>query len=618
MTLAALRANAREWNRIVSGLWDGFALNQQLRGRLETELDRNWIRLTLIAWVVITAWYVWDGWQYIRWLSLGDTDDNMRLMQVRGLLAGQGWFDLTNYRLNPPTGFNIHWSRIVDLPIAGLILFFRLFTTNAWAEKLACGIAPLIPLSITMLGIGATVRRLVDPRAWPLAIVFLLGTSTTMLMYLPERIDHHGWQLAMLSLTVAGLCDPRGMRGGLIVGLASAVSISIGLEMLPYAAFAGAILTLRWIWDRAEATRLAVYAVALAGGTAAGFAGFASYANYAMRCDALTPVYLATMVAAGVLLFALAWANPARRGARLLLALVAGAVIVAGFVHFFPQCLGRPEQVSPELQRNWLDNVREAKPIYKHPFRLGFPMAALPIIGVIGVAVGAWRARRTPALLGWTCVALFVTFASLMLLWQVRVAPAAQLMAIPGAVALAWLLGPWLLNHTSMPVRILGTVGAFLLVSGLFAGLMMRYLPVDRPNAYTKRVNSATGNCMRTTVLTALNYYPAQTIFTFVDLGPRLIVLTHHDAIAGPYHRNGDAILDVQHAFGGTPYQAREIMKRHGATMLLVCPNAAESTNFRARDPGGFYDRLAHDQVPEWLTPLPLPKGSPLRLFRID
>ena len=469
-----------------------------------------------------------------------------------------------------------------------------------------------------MLGIGATVRRLVDPRAWPLAIVFLLGTSTTMLMYLPERIDHHGWQLAMLSLTVAGLCDPRAMRGGLIVGLASAVSISIGLEMLPYAAFAGAILTLRWIWDRAEAVRLAVYAVALAGGTAAGFAGFASYANYAMRCDALTPVYLATMVAAGVLLFALAWANPARRGVRLLLALVAGAVIVAGFVHFFPQCLGRPEQVSPELQRNWLDNVREAKPIYKHPFRLGFPMAALPIIGVIGVAVGAWRARRTPALLGWTCVALFVTFASLMLLWQVRVAPAAQLMAIPGAVALAWLLGPWLLNHTSMPVRILGTVGAFLLVSGLFAGLMMRYLPVDRPNAYTKRVNSATGNCMRTTVLTALNYYPAQTIFTFVDLGPRLIVLTHHDAIAGPYHRNGDAILDVQHAFGGTPYQAREIMKRHGATMLLVCPNAAESTNFRARDPGGFYDRLAHDQVPEWLTPLPLPKGSPLRLFRID
>mgnify|MGYP003345445264 CR=1 FL=1 len=42
-----------------------------------------------------------------------------------------------------------------------------------------------------------------------------------------------------------------------LVGLASAVSLAIGLEMLPYAAMAGAILTLRWVWDRAEAERLA-------------------------------------------------------------------------------------------------------------------------------------------------------------------------------------------------------------------------------------------------------------------------------------------------------------------------------------------------------------------------
>ena len=42
-----------------------------------------------------------------------------------------------------------------------------------------------------------------------------------------------------------------------------------------------------------------------------------------------------------------------------------------------------------------------------------------------------------------------------------------------------------------------------------------------------------------------LDRLPSQTIFTFVDIGPRLITLTHHDAIAGPYHRNGAAILDV-------------------------------------------------------------------------
>lgn len=593
-------------------------MNIASRGRLDDALARHWIALTLVTWLGVMVWYVWNDWNLIRWLSLGDTDDNMRLMQVRAWLAGQDWYDLRNYRLNPPGGFDIHWSRIVDLPIAGLILFFRLFTSNFWAERLACGIAPLLPLGIAMLGVAATVRRLIDPRAWPLALLFLLGTSATMLMFLPERIDHHGWQLAMLSLTVAGLCDARGARGGLMVGLASAVSLAIGLEMLPYCAMAGAIITLRWMWDRSEARRLQAYALSLGGGSAIGFAAFASYANYAMRCDALTPVWLSVTVAAGALLFLLAWLNPTSRGLRIGLAVVAGAMIAAGFVHFFPQCLGRPEGVSPELQKNWLNNVREAKPIYKHPFRLGFPIAALPIVGVVGVILGTWRARRSPALIGWSAVALFVTFACLMLLWQVRAGPAAQLLAVPGATLLGWIVLPWLLDHRSWPVRIAGTAAAFLIVSGLFAGLIIKYLPVDVPNAYTKRVNRSTGSCVRYTVLKPLDRYPAQTIFTFVDLGPRLITVTHHDAIAGPYHRNGDAILDVQHAFGGSADQAHAIIKRHGATMLMLCPNHSESTNYRARNPGGFYDQLAHGEVPVWLTPLPLPANSPLRLFKVD
>ena len=486
------------------------------------DLDRHWVRLTLVAWLAVTVWYVWSDWNLIRWLSLGDTDDNMRLMQVRAWLNGQGWYDLRQYRLNPPAGFDIHWSRLVDLPIAGLILFLRLFTSNAWAERIACGIAPLIPLSIAMLGIGATVRRLVSPFAWPLAIVFLIASCTaTMLMFLPERIDHHGWQLAMLSLTIAGLCDPRQGRGAAMVGIASAISLTIGLEMLPYCAMAGAIIALRWVWDHGEAKRLMVYAAALGGGSAAGFAGFASNANYVLRCDALTPVWLSVMVAAGVLLFALGWVNSARRGVRLALAVAAGAVIAAGFAHFFPQCLGRPEQVSPELQKNWLDNVREAKPIYKHAFRLAFPIAALPVVGVIGVAIGAWRARHTPAIVGWVAAALFSTFATLMLLWQVRAGPAAQLMAVPGAVALAWWLLPKLLNHGSVLVRVFGTVAGFLIVSGLFAGLVSRFATtVDKPDAYVRRVNRATGNCLRLTQMAPLNRYPAATVFTFVDLGP--------------------------------------------------------------------------------------------------
>jgi hypothetical protein len=586
--------------------------------RLLVELDRHWVRLVLLAWAVAVAWFLFDRWNNIRWLSLGDTDDNMRLAQVRAWLGGQGWYDLRQYRLDPPGGFDIHWSRIVDLPLAGLILFFRLFTTDAWAERLATGLAPLLPLSLAMLGVAATARRLIAPLAWPLGVAMLFCAVGTLLMFMPERIDHHGWQLACLSLTVAGLCDPRQARGGMVVGLASAVSLSIGLEMLPYCAMAGAIIALRWVWDGAERVRLAAYALSVGGGTAAGYAAFASYANRVPRCDALTPAWLSAVVLAGALLLLLAWWNPARREVRLGAAIVAGAIVAAFFATAFPQCLGRPEGVSPELERLWLNNVREAKPIYRHPFRMAFPIAALPVVGLIGAMIGAWRARRTERAVGWAAVALFALFACLMLLWQARAGPAAQLLAVPGAAWLAWVLIPWFMSRDNVLVRVGGTVGGFLLVSGLFSGLVIKYLPVDRPSAYTRRVNRAGARCNTVPAMAMLDRFPAQTVFTFNDLGPRMIVLTHHSAVSGPYHRNGDAILDVQHAFGGTPDQARAIMRRHGATLLVVCPNMAESTIYRARNRGGFYDRLAKGQTFGWLQPLPLPRHAPFRVWRIS
>lgn len=585
---------------------------------LERELSVHWLRWTLLVWGVIAGWYLWDKWGAINGLALGDTDDNMRLMQVRALLDGQGWYDLRQYRLSPPGGLDIHWSRLVDLPIAALILLFEPFTGTAMAERLACGIAPLFPLAVTMAALGLTVRRLVAPAAWPLAIIILMGCTATMLMFVPLRIDHHGWQLACLALTVAGLADPRRARGGLTVGLSSAASLTIGLELLPYCAIAGAIVTLRWVWDGGEVRRMQAYALSLAGGSTLGFAVFASNANYAMRCDALTPVWLSVTIAAGVLLFGLSLLNPASRMARLGLAAAAGAAIAGGFAGLFPQCLSRPEGVSDELYNTWLNNVREARPIYKHSFRMGFPIAVLPVIGIVGAAVAAMRARTADQLVAWVAIGLFTAFAGAMLLWQIRAGPAAQLLAVPGATALAWIVVPWFLNHKWMPVRILGSAAAFLLVSGLFAGFVVKYVKVDKPQPNRAVVARANARCMSAAGMSLLDRtLPPSTLFTHVDLGPRLIVMTRHKGIAGPYHRNERAILDVHHAFTGKPEAFRPIARRYGAQYLLVCPNMAESTVYRAREPDGFYGQLAKGKVPAWLDPVKLPKNAPYRLWRI-
>ena len=103
---------------------------------------------------------------------------------------------------------------------------------------------------------------------------------------------------------------------------------------------------------------------------------------------------------------------------------------------------------------------------------------------------------------------------------------------------------------------------------------------------------------------------------TFVDLGPRLITVTHHDAITGPYHRNAQQIIDVMQAFRGTPENARATMERYQVDYLLICPMMSESTIYRAEAAGGFYDRLVQNQVPAWLTPVPLPRESPFKMWR--
>src|SRR3954469_15786064 len=301
--------------------------NRDWEAEIAAAIDRPWRLLVLLAWLGNCAWLIYSKWSSIHFFALGDTDDNMRMMQVRGLLHGQGWFDLRQYRMNTPLGANIHWSRLVDLPIAGLILALRPLIGGPAAERWAVGIAPMLPYLLLMVSLGLTARRLIDRRAYPVAFLALFFAGSTNGMFMPERIDHHGWQLALLALCVAALADPKRVRGGLTLGIATALSLAIGLEMIIYLAIAGAAVVLFWVDDADERARLKTYALSLACGTALSFLIFASYANRQAVCDALSPVWLSDALLAGALLYGMAWLSPERWQRRMLLAMYVGAAI---------------------------------------------------------------------------------------------------------------------------------------------------------------------------------------------------------------------------------------------------------------------------------------------------
>jgi hypothetical protein len=568
-------------------------------------------------WLTVGGWFILRGWAAIHSFDLGDTDDNMRMMQVRALLHGQGWFDLQQHRL---AGSNIHWSRLVDLPIAGLILALRTVVSGPVAERWSVAIAPLLPYLLLLLALALTTRRLVDPRAYVIAFFALFFAILTNGMFMPERIDHHGWQLALLALSIAAIADPKRLRGGITLGISTALSLAIGLEMLIYLAIAGAAMALFWIIDRDERERLTGYAVTLGGGTALAYLAFASYANRGPVCDALSAVWLSDALLGGALLFGLAWLSPGSWKARLGLAVVAG-LIVAGFhAAMFPHCLHRLEGVSPEVDRLWLSHVREARPVTDFGWEMAILTLSLPVVGAIGWLLLIHSKRRDPETLRRIAGVAALSFAaSLLLFWQMRTGPAAEMLAAPGAAASVWLMVPRTLRSKWAAMRVLGTSAVVLVGVGALTPLVLYYLPENKKEEVKAAGNEShsTGLCNDARDFHALDAEPAGVVFTFVDLAPRLITVTHHSSITGPYHRNGQQIADVMNAFRGSADQARTLLAKYHSAYLLTCPGSSEATIFTKEAPRGFYAQLAGGRVPKWLSPISLPKRSPFQMWRV-
>ncbi|MFZ1681604.1 MAG: GtrA family protein, partial [Rhizobiaceae bacterium] len=102
--------------------------------------------------------------QSSQWLRDGDLfgDDNdsmLRLVEVRDLLGGQGWYDLVQHRMGPAGGFEMHWSRLVDAPVAALILIGRALGLPPELAETAAAV--LFPLLLAIPALYAIIRTAV-------------------------------------------------------------------------------------------------------------------------------------------------------------------------------------------------------------------------------------------------------------------------------------------------------------------------------------------------------------------------------------------------------------------------------------------------------------------------
>ncbi len=553
------------------------------------------------------------------------TDDAMRLVQVRDWLGGQSWFDLTQYRLSPPEGAAMHWSRLIDLPLAALIRLGEIALPQALAEYIATIVWPASLWLMFLLGVTRFAQDLAGNSAAKLALIFAALTAPLIQHFRPGAIDHHNVQLVLLvwSLLAVAQAQPRA-RDGAIAGGLCALSLAIGQEMAPGIAAIAAAIALRWALQGAVMkSAAAAFALALAAVTTALFVATVPPARYGVAtCDALSLMQVAIAGLGGSGLFALTMTSLPSRATRLAAATALAAVVAVVLSLGFPDCLGDPyRHLDPRLSTLWLSKVNEARSIvsllrdlpHELPLHYGLPAIAL----VLG-AIHCWRA---PAAERWSWLTSLMVLAVLTMLaaWQLRASAAANATAVA--------LVPALLVR-NLPVQKGDTVFLGLGRGALLAALLLNPLALAGFGAVAARMAEAAsgarwpavlsdgaGTCRHAAEYAALAHLPRGRVLAFIDAGPFILAETPHAVLAAPYHRNvagNAAMLDV---FLAPPAQAAKRLSALRIDYLAFCPGAPERYNYAAAAPDGLAAALGRGEAPGFLERI-VADGSDLVLYR--
>ena len=586
---------------------------------LATFLKPNPVVLAAV-WLFVVVHFV------ARWATLGDvfndTDDAMRLVEVRDFLAGQGWFDLHQYRLDPPADLPMHWSRLVDLPIALLIRLAELVVPTATAEKAAMYLWPTLVLIPALAAVRRIACRIGGDWA-ALPALYLIATCAPVIgQFMPGRIDHHNAQIALTLWLIAFAFDPPSPARGLRLAATSAVMMAVGMETLPFVLFVAVFVVVGWVrdTDRGEAQ---VYGLGLAAGTAAMMAATMPPGDWSRgACDALSANYVVLALVGGLGLAAGARVGLQGWAVRLAFVGAVGGVALFAFALPDPACLRGPYgQILPEVRTVWIDGVTEIQPW--HVFFQAHHVDALvalipPVLAAIIVGRAAVVDRdfaRHPAF--WL-LAASVAAATAIGFVQVRTIVYADILSVPlvaaaigrfaaanermGRSATVVVLAGTVLASSSLATLVLGKVGPASWKSDDAASTI-------GSAATTGNGASGAAGTIQPPCMTLSNYAAAARlergfVLAEIDLGPMILAATPHSVIAAPYHRMQRGILDGHHMLRAAPEEALAAMEARGIDYVLICTASPAAATVAEHEPASLLAAVMQGRVPAGLEPV--------------
>ncbi|AMO70949.1 hypothetical protein [Sphingorhabdus sp. M41] len=580
---------------------------ERLRGNLTLLLI--WLAVSAVL-IVVTRGQIMSG---IGW----DPDDQLRIVQLRDWLGGQSWFDTTQYRIGEPDSQPMHWPRWIELPLALKFLLFKPLFGAPTAEIAAMVIMPLITLGIAMWLVMKITEQVFDHRIALLAAALTATAVPIVAQIRPMRVDHHGWQIVLALAALWTMLWPARRKGGIALGAALALWLSISLEGLPLSAAFVVLLVWRWVCQTEEGVRLFwtllsfLIASFILYGAAQG--GFDVAINY---CDALSPAHLLACTAGAVVILpAIKWL-PANIPLRIGSLAIAGVAALAVLYGFAPQCMGGAfNTMDPIVREYWLVNVLEGLPIWYQNGKAMVTLLGGSIIVGLGSLIYIIRVRPGEidrSTLFILCYAFL--WALLLSLFVQRATAVAAAFALP---FMAWAVHQAFVRAREIqrPLsRILATAAVvFLIMPGPLAIALFNRVGGDETLSDTSPDNLA---CRDDDSLARLNALPRSNILAPFDFGPRILLLTPHSVLATSHHRNDQAMADQIRVFISAPDVARGMLEAHNIRYIVTCDGEAELASYAKKHPDGLWALLVREQKPDWLQSVHIRDNS-LRIWRV-
>lgn len=538
--------------------------------------------------------------------DLLDTDGYMRYLRVEEMLDGGQWFDPLSTRSNYPHGETQHWTRIVDLYVAGLALLLMPFLGTGALYGAAVVNGPLLFVAIgaaAYWAFSSYIPRSLRAIAMPLLLVFW----PVVFYSFPGRVDHHAPIMLAFVVTlgwVIRFVTSPSRRSAIFLGMSLALGVWLSVEFLVAVGLTALAVGVRSVTGPPGTARGGSTAFLTAGVAQAIFVLVERGPAWStIELDRISTVHVGLALIIGVIFGVYArlptsLATWQRWG---LLSLLSGIGLGMLLIWHPPLARGPFGDVDPIVQEIWLFHVSELRPLFDRGLRVSLIPFVLPVL--IGIVAGGFQIRRgkphSMLVFAWLSVYTILMIA------QIRWTPFAQLLSLPLVV-----------TALASPYERLGSLKAAPILRPLVLSVVIVGVPMFAPLLAASGTTPAF-DCRVGDAVQLITGRPRTTVLAMQDLGSETLYRSDHNVIATPYHRNEEGILFVRQVMSLTDSrEVRAELARRDVGLILICPERNDLT--RPAEPAGtFYQWLVEGPLPEFVTAVPRELETDWLLFEV-